>query len=226
VNLKALDHVALWTPDRDTLTGLLVGCCGMHTIERTEAFTLVGGDARRGKLTLFEAPERRDRGVLERVVLRVGDQEAARRGLEEAEIATGASNGMLTAELPSRLALGLMPSDDGVTDLDHVVLRVPDAAATRVGLEELGLERSGDRLAVAGKELVLHDGGVAEGDRPLLNHIAFLVDRADDVEREARRRGLDVADVVDAPNTRAVFVWGPARIKLEYVEHKPGFSLA
>jgi len=31
--------------------------------------------------------------------------------------------------------------------------------------------------------------------------------------------------VVDAANTRALFVWGPDRVKLEYVEHKPSFSL-
>jgi catechol 2,3-dioxygenase-like lactoylglutathione lyase family enzyme len=226
VNLKALDHVALWTSERDTLTSLLVDCCGMHDIERTESFTLVGGDARRGKLTLFDAAGRRDRGVLERVVLRVDDPEAARRRLAGAQVATGASNGMPTAELPSHLSLGLLPSEDGVTDLDHLVLRVPNAAATGAGLEELGLDRTAERLEVAGKELVLRDGGSEEGDSPLLNHIAFLVDRTDDVEREARSRGLEIADVVDAPNTRAVFVWGPNRIKLEYVEHKPGFSLA
>ena len=225
MNVKSLDHVAVWTPERDALENLLVDCCGLHTIERTDAFTLLGGDARRGKLTLFDAAGPRDRGVLERVVLRVDDPEVARRRLAGAEIATDTGNGMATAELPSGLALGLLPSEDGVPDLDHVVLRVPNPAATGAGLEELGLERSGDRLTVAGKELVLRDGGVEEGDRPLLNHIAFLVDRADDVEREARRRGLEVADVVDAPNTRAVFVWGPDRIKLEYVEHKPGFSL-
>jgi hypothetical protein len=34
-----------------------------------------------------------------------------------------------------------------------------------------------------------------------------------------------LADVVDAPNTLAVFVWTPGRVKLEYVEHKPSFSL-
>ena len=71
----------------------------------------------------------------------------------------------------------------------------------------------------------MRDGGAEEGETPLLHHLAFLVDSADDVEREARARGLEIADVVDAPNTRAVFVWGPDRIKLEYVEHKPGFSL-
>ncbi len=51
------------------------------------------------------------------------------------------------------------------------------------------------------------------------------VESADDHIEEAERRGLEIADVVDAPNTYAVFVWGPDRIKLEYVEHKPTFSL-
>ena len=66
---------------------------------------------------------------------------------------------------------------------------------------------------------------VREGERPLLNHLALLVDSAEAVEDEARARELDIADVVDAANTLAVFVWGPDRIKLEYVEHKPSFSL-
>ena len=89
----------------------------------------------------------------------------------------------------------------------------------------MGLERDGDQLAVADKRVVLRAGGGPEPERPLLNHHAFLVDRADDVEHEARERGLEIEKVVDAENTRAVFVWGPDRIRLEYVEHKPGFSL-
>ena len=36
----------------------------MHVIERTDAFTLVGADARRGKLTLFDAEGPRDPGAL------------------------------------------------------------------------------------------------------------------------------------------------------------------
>jgi hypothetical protein len=51
------------------------------------------------------------------------------------------------------------------------------------------------------------------------------VESADEHIKEAERRGLEIADVVDAANTYAVFVWGPDRIKLEYVEHKPSFSL-
>jgi len=36
---------------------------------------------------------------------------------------------------------------------------------------------------------------------------------------------LEVDKIVDAPNTLALFVWGPERVKLEYIEHKPTFSL-
>jgi hypothetical protein len=36
--------------------------------------------------------------------------------------------------------------------------------------------------------------------------------------------GTDL-DHVAAPNTVAVFLWGPDNVKLEFVEHKPGFSL-
>ena len=32
-------------------------------------------------------------------------------------------------------------------------------------------------------------------------------------------------DPVHAANTKAVFVWGPDRVRIEYVEHKPEFSL-
>ena len=75
------------------------------------------------------------------------------------------------------------------------------------------------------RHVVLRRGDAHEGERPLLNHLAFLVDSAGQVEEEARSRGLDVENVVDAPNTLAVFLRGPDRIRIEYVEHKPGFSL-
>ncbi len=58
-------------------------------------------------------------------------------------------------------------------------------------------------------------------EKPLLNHLGVLVDEA----APAQELGVEVADVVDAPNTFAVFVWGPDRVKLEYVEHKATFSL-
>src|SRR5436190_675192 len=69
----SLDHVALWVADRDRLADFLCDHLGMHVIDRTDKFTLVGSDARRGKLTLFSAEGPREPGPLERVVLRVDD---------------------------------------------------------------------------------------------------------------------------------------------------------
>jgi len=106
-----------------------------------------------------------------------------------------------------------------------VVLRVPDPDRTAGELSDLGFERENGRLFIADKDVHLEQGDADAGERPLLNHIAVLVDSASAVRDEAERRGLEVADFVDAANTLAVFVWGPDRIKLEYVEHKPGFSL-
>ena len=225
----SLDHVALWVSDRDTLAAFLCNHLGMHEIERTDRFTLLGADARRGKLTLFAADGPRDPGPLERVVLRVRDLEAALEALP-GDVEVGRENGIATFTGPEGLGLGLTESNGASGpdyDIDHVVLRVPEPETTAGDLRELGFEGAPDRLAIADKHLQLEGGGPADGggERPLLNHIAVLVDSADEVHEEARQRGLDVADYVDAPNTLAVFVWGPDRIKLEYVEHKPGFAL-
>jgi catechol 2,3-dioxygenase-like lactoylglutathione lyase family enzyme len=226
VQAKSLDHVAVWTPERDALAAVLIGCCGMHEIERTDEFTLVGGDARRGKLTLFDADGARERGPLERVVLRVPDVEAASRRLEAAGLDVSDDDGRPTVDAPSGLPLALVQAvDGGVADLDSVVLRVHEPEAASAELESLGLERAGEGLRVADKHVVLQGGDVPEPERPLLNHVAFLVDEARAVEEEARERGLEVEKVVDAENTRAVFLVGPDGIRLEYVEHKPGFAL-
>lgn len=225
----ALDHVALWVEDRDTLAAFLCDHLGMHEIERTDGFTLVGADALRGKLTLFAADGPRDPGVLERVVLRVGDLEAGVAALP-GEVERG-DDGSARFEAPGGLGLALTGSNGAEGpdyDIDHVVLRVPDPDSSAEALGELGFQPDGARrLSVADKHLLLEPGGVggADPDRPLLNHIALLVESAGEVRDEAERRGIEVADFVDAPNTLAAFLWGPSGIKLEYVEHKPGFSL-
>src|SRR5262245_46197509 len=74
---KTLDHVALWVADRDPIADFLTERVGMHVIERTDKFTLVGSDARRGKLTLFDEEGPRERGALKHVALRVSDLEDA-----------------------------------------------------------------------------------------------------------------------------------------------------
>ena len=65
VRPKTLDHVA-WLADRDRVADFVTTHLGMHVIERTDKFTLVGSDARKGKLTLFEAGAPRERGALAR----------------------------------------------------------------------------------------------------------------------------------------------------------------
>jgi catechol 2,3-dioxygenase-like lactoylglutathione lyase family enzyme len=222
-----LDHVALWVDERDPLADFACAHLGMHVIERTDTFTLLGADARRGKLTLFDAEGPRERGVLERVVLRVTDLEAALRTLPDDLAVERPADGLAHFDAPAGLRLGLVQAASDLDyDLDHVVLRVPDPASTATGLAELGFVPDGEgRLVVADKHVRLEQADVREGERPLLNHLAVLVDSAERIERDARELGLDVANVVDAKNTLAVFLWGPDRIKVEYVEHKPEFSL-
>jgi catechol 2,3-dioxygenase-like lactoylglutathione lyase family enzyme len=224
---NALDHVALWVADREPLAAFLCDHLGMHEIERAENFTLVGADARRGKLTLFDAEGPREPGVLARVVLRVGDLEHALAQLPTGGAVELSEPGLAVFEAPEGLGLGLVERDgEGPEyDIDHVVLRVAQPHLTSEALARLGFERRDGRLVVEDKHLRLEGGGAPEGERPLLNHLALLVDSAAELEAEARRRGIEIADVVDAKNTLAVFLWGPDRIKLEYVEHKPSFSL-
>ena len=224
---NALDHVALWVSDRDSLADFVCEYLGMHVIERTGDFTLVGADARRGKLTLFAAEGQREPGVLERVVLRVSDLAKALEALPD-DLEVDRADGVARFDGPEGLGLGLTQTSSVEVeyDIDHVVLRVPQPDRTREGLAELGLSPDGDaRLTVGDKAVMLAQADVAEGERPLLNHIALLVDSGREQLEEAERRGIEVAEVRDAANTFALFVWGPDRIKLEYVEHKPTFSL-
>jgi catechol 2,3-dioxygenase-like lactoylglutathione lyase family enzyme len=225
---RALDHVALWVADRDRLADFLCEHAGMHIVDRTDAFTLVGSDARRGKLTLFAAEGPRDPGSLERVVLRVTDLDRALARLPAGLDVGRGEDGIAILDAPEGLGLGLVEVADTEVeyDIDHVVLRVPDLERATEGMEALGLEPDGDgRLTVGDKHVRLVPGGSPSTDRPLLNHIALLVDSGQEQLDEARRRGIEIAEIRDAANTFAFFVWGPDRIQLEYVEHKPEFSL-
>ena len=225
MQIETLDHVALWVADRDRLAGFLVEHLGMHVVDRTEKFTLVGSDARRGKLTLFAAKGPRDPGVLARVGLRVFDLDEALAALPPG-VAVMHENGTAELDAGEGLRLALVEADEGVAyDLDHVVFRVRDPDATFAALAGLGFEVEDGRLRAGDSWILFEQGDPGESDRPLLNHLGLRVDSASDHIEEAERLGLEIADVVDAPNTYAVFVWGPDRIKLEYVEHKPTFSL-
>jgi len=232
VNPKTLDHVAYWLADRDAVAGFAIAHLGMHVVDRTDAFTLVGADARRGKLTLFAADGPRERGALEHVALRVSDLEQALAGLPEGLEVDRRREGEAYFELGEGVALGLVEADTDLDyDLDHVALRSADPQATASEYGSLGFGAAAPgpsgcpRAEVGGAWIEFHPGAPGAPEKPLLNHLAVLVDSADEHEAAARDLGIEIDNVVDAANTLAVFVWGPERVRIEYVEHKPTFSL-
>ena len=221
----SLDHVAVWVDDREPLAAFLCDHLGMHVIEETDTFTLVGIDAKLGKLTLFDADGPRQRGALERVVLRVNDLDSVLESLPSE--ATRRSDGVAAFEAPAGLPLGLVEAAGRDFDLDHVVLSLEDPEAAVACFERLGFERSSGNSSVSVDDRYVRvvRGSAADGGRPLLNHLALLVDDAHGIQDEAEGAGLEVDDVKDAKNTFAVFLRGPEGVRIEYVEHKPGFAL-
>ena len=221
----SLDHVALWVDEREPLARFLCDHLGMHVIEETDTFTLVGIDAKLGKLTLFDADGPRQRGALDRIVLRVNDLDAVLASLPFDAGRRG--DGVAAFEAPAGVPLGLVEADGQDFDLDHVVLGLGDPEAALAGFAQLGFERRSGHgsVSVDGRHLRVVRGSAADGGSPLLNHLALLVDDAHGVQGEAEGAGLEIDDVKDAKNTFAVFVRGPEGVRVEYVEHKPGFAL-
>jgi catechol 2,3-dioxygenase-like lactoylglutathione lyase family enzyme len=228
---KTLDHVAYWLENRDRIADFLTDHLGMHVIERTDKFTLVGSDARKGKLTLFAAEGPRERGALKHVALRVNDLEAALRELPD-DVTVERRNGTALFSVDHEVVIGLVEAETETEyDLDHVALfsADPEAAAERYrdyGFDAAEPDSSGaPRVEVSGAYIEFHEGEPGDPERPLLNHLAVLVDSAEQHRAAAEQRHIEVQDFVDAPNTVAVFVWLPEHVRLEYVEHKATFAL-
>ena len=211
---KTLDHVAFWLADREPVAEFLTTKLGMHVIDRQENFTLVGADARRGKLTLFSAEGPREPGAFKHVALRVSELP------QKHEFDLGQDVRIRLVEAPT----------DSEYDLDHVALFSADPALTAKAYERYGFDpalssaEGNPRVQVGGAYIEFHPGEPGDPDKPLLNHLAVLVDSVDEHIAEAEDMGV-LDNVVDAANTRAVFVWGPERVRIEYVEHKPEFAL-
>jgi hypothetical protein len=211
VSLELLDHVALWVAVERAVELL-----GVRVIEETEKFTLVGADARRGKLTFFAADGQREPGALVRIGLRVSRLNGA-----SPELDLGEGLRAVLVEGPT----------DVEYDLDHVVVRARDPEATARAYERYGFRAAptgpsrAPRVAVGDAFVEFERGDPGDGERPLLNHLGVLVESAEAYRVAAEEAGIEVVDVVDTPNTYAVFVWLPERVKLEYIEHKPEFSL-
>ena len=227
---ETLDHVALWVSDRDPIADFVTQRVGMHVVDRTDAFTLVGSDARRGKLTLFAAEGPREPGALKHVALRVSNLERATQELDGVEAER--EDRAVYFDVHEGLRLGLVEAPTDVDyDLDHVALWSASPKETAEAYEQLGFAAvepgpsGAPRVEAGGAFVEFHEGEPGDPEKPLLNHLAVKVESADEHISEARELGIEIADIVDAANTYAVFVWGPERVKIEYVEHKPEFSL-
>jgi len=219
MNPTKLDHVAYWVADRDPVADFVTTHLGMHVVDRTDTFTLLGSNARRGKLTLFDAEGPREQGALKHIGLRVSDLAAAR-----AELPAGTPE---IFEIGEGIFVTLVEAPTAVDyDLDHVALWSAAPEVTARAYERYGFAGAGaTRVEVGGAYVEFHEGAPGEPDRPLLNHLAVLVDSADDVIADAGDLEIEVESVVDAANTYAAFLWGPERVRIEYVEHKPTFAL-
>ena len=130
------------------------------------------------------------------------------------------------------MRLGLVEAETDVDfDLDHVALfsKSPEETAGEYGSLGFGPAPPGaagaPRVEVGGAYVEFHPGDPGAPEKPLLNHLAVLVESADEHLAAANDIGVEVDSVVDAANTYAVFLWGPERVRIEYVEHKPTFSL-
>jgi catechol 2,3-dioxygenase-like lactoylglutathione lyase family enzyme len=232
VRPETLDHVALWVAHRDRIAELVTERVGMHVVDRTDAFTLVGSDARRGKLTLFAAEGPREQGALKHVALRVSSLERAERNLGDDFELERPRPGEVYFNVSEGLRLGLVEAPTDVEyDLDHVALWSQTPEETAEAYERLGFSpvepgpSETPRVEVGRAFVEFHGGYPGNPERPLLNHLAVKVESAEEHIEEARELGLEIDNIVDAANTYAVFVWGPEHVKVEYVEHKPEFSL-
>src|SRR6476660_8751232 len=146
---KTLDHVAFWLADREPIAEFVTTRLGLHVIDRQDNFTLVGADARRGKLTLFDAEGPRDPGAFKHVALRVSKLP---EGETEFELGEGVK--LILVETPT----------DSEYDLDHVALFSADPAATAEAYERFGFDAAEPaaeghpRVQVGGAYIEFHPG--------------------------------------------------------------------
>lgn len=214
---RTLDHIAIWSNDRDALTDHLVAALDWRIVDRTNRYTLLGPSATAGKLTVFHRPD---------------DQPVAPGRLVSILLAVGPGGQREPLEAPGGLTFTFAEHSAPRHAVVGLTLRAtdPTACAARF-VSDFGFESGAAHPGVA--SVAVGDGlitlvreSIEPSEHPTLFHLGLLVDSARDHIAEAEAGGIEVIDVVDAPNTLAVFVDGPGGICIEYVEHKPEFALA
>jgi len=230
VKIQKLDHIALYMRDRDVSAEFLTSYLGFHIVDRTERYTLVGAGGRIGKLTLFDAPPGTEPspGVIARINVRVVDPESAAARLPR-EVGIEPRDDTYLFTGPEGLPLALVPGEGNFTDydLEGLTLRSGDPEGSARAFVRMGFAPGEEATTVEAGEyrLRLVPSAAGKEQQGMLFHLGCLVDSAQDHRKEAEEQGLEIQDFVDGPNTLAVFVRGPEDVSVEYVEHKPTFSL-
>jgi catechol 2,3-dioxygenase-like lactoylglutathione lyase family enzyme len=230
MEIKKLDHVALYINDRGAAAGFLTSHLGFHVVDRTDRYTLVGAGGRIGKLTLFDAPDGTvsSPGVIERINVRVADPASAAQWLpKEAGVEQRDDAHFFTG--PEGLPIAFVRGEGDFTDydLEGIVLRSRDPEGAARGFAQMGFKPGDGATTLRAGEyrLRLVSAEPVKAEQEMLYHLGCLVDSAEGHRREAEERGYEIQDIVEGPNTLAVFVRGPEGVSVEYVEHKPTFSL-
>ena len=228
MNARKLDHVAIYMRDRASAAEFLTTHLGFHVVDLTDRYTLVGAGGRVGKLTLFDAPEGTPPGTgeIQRISLRVEDPQAAAKRLPDEANAERNGSGEVLFDGPEGLPLALVPERTTTEyDLEGITLRSDGPEGAARAFAEMGFEPGEDATVVGAGDYRLRLVEGASDGGGMLFHLGCLVDSAEEHRREAEERGMEVQNFVEGPNTLAVFVRGPGDVSVEYVEHKPGFSL-
>ena len=128
---------------------------------------------------------------------------------------------------PEGLPLALVQGEGEFVDydLEGFVLRSGSPEESARVFVEMGFAPGDDATSVDAGEYRIRLTNSEPDGGGMLFHIGCLVDSAEDHRKEAEEQGFEIQDFVEGPNTLAVFVRGPEGVSVEYVEHKPTFSL-
>lgn len=218
VDLLALHDVGLAVSDAGAMARFLCEHLAMHELDRTPDRVVLSAADGATTLSLIPAGGPGPPAASGRLVLRVADVEGAAAALPAATVVAG--DRFERADFPGPEGIGLgftLVAGGGIDfDVDHLVLRVADADATRVALAEAGFVPRAQSLNVAGKYITLA-APTGAGARLPLHHVTVRVDSVEAVAASARAANFEIAEPGDG-GTLAVVVPGPERIRLQFVE--------
>jgi len=218
VDLLALHDVGLAVSDAGAMVRFLCEHLGLHELDRTPDRVLLRAADGATTLSLVAAADPGPAAAFGRLVLRVADVEGAAAALPAATAVAGDRFERAEFAGPEGIGLGFtLVAGGGIDfDVDHLVLRVADADATRVALAEAGFVPRAQSLNVAGKYISLAPPTGA-GARLPLHHITVRVDSVEAVAARARAADFEIAESGHG-GALAVVVPGPERIRLQFVE--------